>query len=712
MPDSNSDILKEIRDTHQYDSEQWRPIRDEGREDMKCLLGDPWEEKERELREAFNRPVLALDELHQYVNQLLNTVRKNKRSIKVIAQGTGANDKTAQLRENRIRRIEYDCNAQSAYITAFEGAVQRSYGVFRINTAYESEESFDQKIVIRRYPNPETVIFDWNCKEVDCSDAEHLTELDYIPKNQFKRRFGSAKIQSFTAEHMRDAPNWIRSEDVLVAGYWKVKKTPRKLLLIDVGTKEHPKPMTFLEDALDRRPGPVLKTREVFKREVVQYVTNGIELLEENPWAGQWIPFVPVFGRELYVDDGSGSKRNLLSLIRLARDPYMLYCWIRSNMAEAVGQSPKSLYLGYEGQFETGTDWENIARSPTVYATVKAIADPTNPGQVLPLPRREQYDPPLQSLELFAEGARRSIQAAMGITPLPTAAQRQNEKSGIALQKINEQEDEGTFHFVDNLDIAIRFGGIQVNDLLDKIEDTAADKGFTRPDQTHEVLRLHDPEWTNPKSQQIEHNQYGPGAAHAVTVSTGPSQDSEREAANDFADTIWQNVEQLPLDPQTKGKFLALLIKLRNLGAIGDQMAEILSPSQGNPQQALAQAQQNIAQQTQAIQEMQAELQKLRLEKAGKVIDNEYKLQMQEVDRDLKLLIAEVSTKAQDQSERMEAFMTFWKENHGAAHEAGMQASDQAHERDMTAAGQSHEKDMAATQAALNPPAPAEQPQA
>ena len=47
----------------------------------------------------------------------------------------------------------------------------------------------------------------------------------------------------------------------------------------------------------------------------------------------------------------------------------------------------------------------------------------------------------------------------MGITPLPTAAQRQNEKSGIALERMENLEALGSFHFVDGYDRAIRLAG-------------------------------------------------------------------------------------------------------------------------------------------------------------------------------------------------------------------------------------------------------------
>ena len=43
----------------------------------------------------------------------------------------------------------------------------------------------------------------------------------------------------------------------------------------------------------------------------------------------------------------------------------------------------------------------------------------------------------------------------MGISPLPTEAQARSQKSGKALQRIEESGQRGTFHFVDHYDDAI-----------------------------------------------------------------------------------------------------------------------------------------------------------------------------------------------------------------------------------------------------------------
>jgi hypothetical protein len=699
MPSKNEKLLQEIKDNFQYALDSWRDIREEAKKDMRYVAGDPWEPAERAKRDDPNskRPCLTFDELTQYVNQLINQVRQNPIAVKVSPKGNGATDKTAEMRQGIIRGIEYKSKAQAAYISAFENAAQRSYGFFVISTDYISENSFDQEIKVRRIPNPDSVLIDPDCKEADCSDMGFAYILDNIKQDSFENKYPNAEVKSFTPEMALDLPDWIDDTNkmIQVAEYWKVKKTFRTLLQLDEQTTayldEYPGAKLDKGEVVmkDGKRFPISNSRKCEERTVCQYITNGIEILEENEWAGKWIPIVPVFGKELYVDKGAGSKRVLISLIRMARDPYMMYCWLRSNEAEEASMTPKTPFICYEGQLEGHEDeWAKVTKEPLAFLQVKPVIDGAS-GNVLSLPERQPFQPNFAAYEVVCEATRRAIQAAMGISPLPTAAQRQNEKSGIALQRINQQEQIGSFHFIDNYKRSLEFAGRIYDDLIGKIYDTARDVGIRNPDESHETLKLNQPYEEN--GEQLHYDTSV--GEHEITISTGPSYDSQREEVADFANTL----AQTDLFP----RIADLVIRLRNLGPLGDEMADRVTPPEfaknSNPQAQLQQAAQKVQLQTQMIQEMQQELQKLQLEQKGKVIEMEAKKQMQAMDMELEKwkldnarAIAEIQTKQQDISERKQMYMEIWQEIHGSAHEAGMQAADQAHEKQL--ADQQHQQ--------------------
>lgn len=608
MPDAD---ITELRDLFAHDTAEWKPIRDEGTKDMRHVAGDPWEPRDRELREKVGRPVLSLDELSQYINQVINEVRANKRAVKFSPVGNGANDETAAFYADKMREIEYRSRAQIGYTTAFENAVQRSYGFVRVNTRYAHSRAVNQDLWIDPVPNPDLVTPDAEALMPDLSDMTHCWVRERWDDDDFNRKWSKAKIKTTQGrgELMRLAPDWVKERGVFVGEYWKIKTKPRTLLIVQIAAPQPPKsmlglqqatqpdPVGIFEDELEGQPlpGTLLGERKVDDPTVYQYLTNGLETLEEHTWPGKYIPIIGCFGKVLYVDAGGGAKRKILSMVRLARDPYMLYCYYRTCEAELVGMTPKFPYFVYEGQLAP-VELNNLAKSlhePVAVIKVKPTIEglPSTLGP-LPFPQRQPYEPPIQALEFGAEAARRAIQAAMGQSPLPTMAQRKNEKSGVALKQIEETGQRGSFHFTDHYLDMLTHVGVVTEDLMDKIYDSARDVGIRKANDTAEVVRINDP--SRPKSVSTKGD-------HLVTVSTGPSFDSEREAASDFADVLAQ------ISPETFMLLGPLIVKLKNLGPIGDEIAELLEAMQPPQVQQLRAAK---GEQADPAQQVQAERQK------------------------------------------------------------------------------------------------------
>jgi cobalamin biosynthesis protein CobT len=194
---------------------------------------------------------------------------------------------------------------------------------------------------------------------------------------------------------------------------------------------------------------------------------------------------------------------------------------------------------------------------------------------------------------------------------------------------------------------------------------------------------------------------------YEVTIATGPSFQSEREAANEFVQTMIPNLEQLPLDPMTKLKLMSLMIKTQDIGPIGDEMIKLLNPPDAQAQQQLQQLTTQAQQNQETIGQLNTQLQKLLLEKQGKVIDNEYMLQKAQIDNKLKLDIAEIGAKSQDAQARAQLTQDLFTELQVHAASAAEQAVQHAHEKFQSQqaaqqaqqtqqTGQAHEAGMAA----------------
>src|SRR5215471_3242579 len=365
----DDDVLEELRERWTYASRAWEDIRAEGQKDMRYVSGDPWDAQDRKTREDAGRPCLSLDELGQYTNQIINDVRQNKRGVKVTPIDSVATTKTAEFRQSLMRQIEYRSNAQSVvYAPMFEDAVQRSYGFGRVKARYVSDTSRDQELCLEPCPNPDLVTIDPDGLSPTAADIKFAFIHESRSIKQFKRDFPDATVTDFTDDVRKVAPDWVKGERIQIAEYWTIEYVKALVLFL----KSDPARGVYADDLPKMPPKEAIDfQRYVDVPFVCQYLTNGVELLakkgekKRTPWPGKSIPIVACYGKTIYVSGAAGTERRMLSMIRLARDPYMLYCYYRTCEAELVGMTPKTPFIGYEGQFRNHeTDWQRAAHEP------------------------------------------------------------------------------------------------------------------------------------------------------------------------------------------------------------------------------------------------------------------------------------------------------------------------------------------------------------
>ena len=433
---------KEIRDAYQDYRDAWREIRDAATEDMRAISCEgPWTDEDRDARKGSGRPCIHLDQLNQFLAQVNGNVRKSKRAIKAIPKGNGANDQDAQKRSAAIMGIEERSQAQPIYLGAFQSMLERSYGFSVIRTEYRDDSSFDMEILIKPIMNPDTVLLSPYYKQPDASDIQDGFILDLMQKTQYKQKYPKARITDFGDQDLNDSTitDWIKDKYLQVGEYWKIQTTYETLLLIQTEKG----PVVFSEKEWKAAKeygisGEVKRDRKVEKPKVFQYMTNGLEILDKVPWDGSRIPIISCLGPERWTTEGGKPKRELLSMVRFARDPQMLLDYLASGECEEAGQIPKSPFVGAVGQFETDKEaWSEVTQVPHAFLQYDIVLDS---GEQAPPPSRPVWTPNFQVWEIAKDAASRAVQAAMGITPLPDAAQRRNQKSGVALEKIDDME--------------------------------------------------------------------------------------------------------------------------------------------------------------------------------------------------------------------------------------------------------------------------------
>jgi Phage P22-like portal protein len=738
-PSDDEDFLEEVRDNYQTALESFRPSMDEGDEDINFILNDGWPEAEKALRRkpGSERPMVSCDQLNQYTNLVINEVRQHPRQIKISPAGYGATAKLAEIRENRLRSIQYRSDAQAAYLTAMENACQRSYAFARVTLRYVSEMSTDQEIIIQRIPNPNSVLFDPACREIDCSDADFCFVLETFTKKAFKRRWPKATIINFDSQMSTDYPEWIKDNHVQVAEYWKVLKRKDHLYIVSGGDgtqhkmleSEFKKLKGGVEEGVivipptDEMPEgmrfPIASDRSTEIKKIVQYITNGVERLETNAWIGKWIPIVPLFGKEVYSSHSGQSKKVLMSLIRNARDPQRAYNYFMTCAMEAVGMVPRSTTKALEGSLEGyEKDWQEAHHIPKAWLYYKPVQLPDGTWATDP-PGSTPFDPPLQNLMIGVEAFLRAIQSAVGMYNTSVGKDDTNAKSGVAIKQLDAQSDQGAFHFIDNYNHRF-LGAIGriCNDLISKVDAGPRQVTVRTKDNKDQLIWVNKPYTDDDGVEQHHDMTLG---EYDVTIGVEQTEDSQREAASDFLETFIDSATLANMDPVKRDALLALVIELKQLGPIAEQMVKILQPEQGDPAQVQQQLQQLQAQLTQLQTENAALLQ----DKAARVLEQQTKVKIEEMKQAgkgsadaaahmsaerlaelqvwAKIIVAEMQKQSRSTDQIAEQDASRIEQALDHAHEVGTQAVEHEHERNLAAQNAQHAQDQATQAANLQP---------
>lgn len=504
--------------------------------------GYQWPNDIRRNRDVDERPCLTVNKTRQHCLQIINDAKQNKPSVAVKAVGNGATYESAQIFEGVIRHIEYISNAQSAYDMATKFQVQGGVGYWRIATDYCGDDSFDQEIFVRPVKDPLTIFLDPDIQEADGSDARFGFVFDDMPRDEFEDVYGEYK-DYVGKSALGNTEGWLDEDHVRVAEYFRKVEKKDKLVAMNVNgeqviVKASSVPKEIMDQVID---SPDAKIREIIENEVEWFLIIGDHVAKRSIWPGKYIPIVRVIGEETIIDGQLDRKGHT----RAMKDPQRIYNYWTSSSVENVALQSKTPFIGPMNAFSgLETYWDQANRVNFSWLPYNAYDDK---GQLLPPPQRQS--PPVMSqaymtgMQIASDELRAvsgQYQAEMG---MPS-----NETSGIAIQQRQRQGDNATYHFIDNLALAIRFTGKILIDLIPKIYDTKRIIKIMAEDGVETEVMI-DPglKQSYLQKQQMEKEKvqaiFNPNVGkYEVEADIGPAYATRRqEAFNAFVEIMKQN---------------------------------------------------------------------------------------------------------------------------------------------------------------------------
>ena len=225
----DKDILDEAKERLKACIDDSEAQRKKQKDDLLFSTLEQWPSAVRNARENDPngaRPCLTIDQINQYIVQVVNDMRQNRPSVKVRPVDDNADVETAEVLQGIIRQIEDQSQAQIPYMTAGESAVRVGEGYFRVITEYEDEKSFNQVIKIKRIPDMFCVYLGPHIMP-DGSDAEYGFVFEDLPIQKFKRMYPGKKWESVDFDELADYRAYWTIEDkrIRVAEYFYTEYT-------------------------------------------------------------------------------------------------------------------------------------------------------------------------------------------------------------------------------------------------------------------------------------------------------------------------------------------------------------------------------------------------------------------------------------------------------------------------------------------------------
>lgn len=646
-----NDIVDKAKTGFASAKNYWNEIYKLAKEDLEFLSGKEgcqWDDKAFTVRKRKNRPALQIDRLTQYVNQVSNDIRMNTPSINVIAHGGGADVETAEVFRGLIRDIEQKSGADDAYDYAVNSSIKGSIGYIRVDHKFEHAESFHQELVIQRVINPLAVYLDPSSVAPDGSDAMCVWVLDDMKVTDFKSKYPKAQVVSFgeTEERVSD------EDDITICEYFKVDEVPVTLALLRDGS---------VVEYQEGVPLDIEETRESVKRIIRRYHLSGTEVLEESTFPGEYIPIVPVYGEEAWID----GKRHLHSLIRKSKDPQRRYNFWASTEAELLMKAPKATIIAVGGTTENYADDYKDPDNAIVlrYDQTDAKGNPAPAPQLNPGPQIPSgvVNAMIQSAE--------DIKATLGLYDA-FLGQRSNETSGIAIRERKLEGDRAVYHFGDNLVRSItQIGRILVS---------AIPSVYWRKRVVNVIGKEETSDKVGINGMMVEGQErpfFLAQGKYNVTVTTGASQATMRQEAAEFFQQIVQTQPELL---QVAGDLMFKYMDFAGAQALSERIKKTIPPhllDEGDKQDPQVMAlQQENEQLKQAMVGMQAELQNKQADIQIKLLSEQndaqesatknqiemakLALERDKIQKDYEIALAELALKQREvHSKEMEAVM-------------------------------------------------------
>lgn len=552
MATENKDIHKIALKRFQRAEDKERGQRRLAVEDLRFAQTEDgqWDDAATEKRAG--RPRYTINRVAGAVDQLIGDQRQNRTSIKVRPVSGGATEDVAKVFEGLIRNIETQSKADNAYDNAFDESVNGGYGGWRVITEFADDDVFEQDIRIKLIQGATTSLwFDTSATEYDKRDAQWAFVTVDMPKEEHEEKYPDKplvewpKDVDFLRRNSDSCNIWMKEDTVTVAEYWVKTPVTKEIVLLSDGRVIDATEDGKILDELAAQGITEVKRRKTKSHKVEMYIMDGGGILEgPKEWAGKFIPLIPMYGRQTYIE----GKTYTRGIVRFAKDPARIYNYGTSTAIETTALTPKDPYwytpkmaLGHEDKFRNF----NTQNSPFM---------PFNPDPDVPGPPVRTGSPSVNNALLQQiQQASMDLYHVTGMQP-PSLGANPELKSGKAIQAQERLGDRGMYIFEDNKSKSIDYTAEILIDLVPRIYDTPRQERIVAQDGETEDVQVNETVIDQQTGEAVLVNDLSLGKYDVVTE-TGPAFATQRQ------ESAQQIIELIATSPQFEALAMDLVAK-------------------------------------------------------------------------------------------------------------------------------------------------------
>jgi len=496
LSQKDQELITEAKKRLNYEIDKDNGNRTRSRDDLRFLTipGAQWDDVVARERKMWGRPMLEVNVLPKYVDQVTGEMRMNKSKIDIIPADDDADMDQAKLRAGKIKEIEYNSAAKNIYDACGDGITECGYAAMEVLAEYSDNNPFEQELKIKLIDDPiNRVYLDSRFDPYFYDNAEYGFKITVYDKDRFEEEFPGADYVTNQGSNNEINKNLIVDDGVVVVEYfYKEKRNKTMVLLSDDRIMEKSEAEKEIQRLKDHQKMAVeqgikltqpiiipeiLKERKDVEECQVKYIKFvSDDILERNVWPGTIIPLAILHGKVRIID----GERYICGLIRNAIDSQKMLNYWHTTAVESIALAPNTpVVMTDEMVAGNEDDWTSAHKRNYAYLTYKP--DPAQPNG----PYRLQPSTPSPALFNELDRAENNIESTIGMHKTDVG-QTGPEVSGNAIEARQLPGHVSTFVYQDNLIKGIERIGKILLDAMPQIYDNERTTRVLREDGEEE----------------------------------------------------------------------------------------------------------------------------------------------------------------------------------------------------------------------------------